>query len=631
MPYYFDDSDYEPTIPIFTKPPVPTAPTIPSTPPTAPSPTPSHPVYLAPEAGGFPSDEDSNNPRQLTVAADGDIIPIIYGRVQAKGKVFAANLHTDDFWYIGILWCMGEIGGISAVYFGEDLVPEEDLQHHLGTVNQVADTWLAAAIDGYDDELIITINGETRGVAYTVIKLSEEDMTTQFTATIEGMIVCDYVGEPGESGGDPDPPTNPPDDPPYPAGTFVTEWRFDQWAFDDWEDYDGDGRFYFPALDSLIGGGPPVFTIDWGDGSPAENVTAAWPGHLYETQGFYTIIVDGYCPRFKCGWYETEERPPYDNFPSNYISNIKQWGDVGFENCEGAFIWQFNSLKYITAVDGATSDTFSNVTSMYYAFHDANWLTHIDTSNWDVSNVTDFSYCFLRSHHMQFLDVSNWDVSSGITFNGMFSGCGSYSQYDPTNPIPIPTISVGAWNMANATDLTEMFKNSIVIVDGIENAYMPNVTDITSMFESFDGQIPGIENWDVSGITSFNKLFYNAGNYGAYCNPDVSNWDTSSLTNMYYLFRGAETADADCSNWDISNVTSMTYAFYECNMSTETYTNILKNWSLQSVQPGISVYFRNDATGNVPYYASAQAARDILTNPPNNWSITDGGSIPDAP
>lgn len=427
-----------------------------------------HPDYLPPEEGGQPSDEDSNYSRSLTVAADGEIIPIIYGTVQTKGKVFAANLHTDNFWYIGILWCIGEIGAIYNVYFGDTLVPLTDLQHHLGTIDQVADTWLAAAIIGYDDPLVMTINGETRGVAYTVVKLSEEDVTTQFTATIDGTVVCDYIGTPGEPS-EPLPPTNPPVET-FPAGTFVTTWRLSQLQLDAWEE--AGTTFAYPALESSIGGGPPVFTIDWGDGSAVENVTAEFPTHVYAYAGTYDIIVDGYCPRVKTGFFDFNggENPDRYEYYS-LLNDIKQWGNVGFEDLYGSFCWHYDDLIYITATDGGTSGTFSNVTDMGYFLIDAGNLRYIDVSDWDVGNSTSFLGFFSRNDVLSTCDVSNWDVSSGIDFSFMFASCYLLDS------------EVGSWNTSNATNMESMFDNARLMDPDCSNWDISNVTNMIDMFK----------------------------------------------------------------------------------------------------------------------------------------------------
>ncbi len=90
------------------------------------------------------------------------------------------------------------------------------------------------------------------------------------------------------------------------------------------------------------------------------------------------------------------------------------------------------------------------------------------------------------------------------------------------------------------------------------------------------------------------------------------------------MFYGATVFNQRLDTWNISNVTNMTDMLVGTAFTEAKYTRLLNSWSLLSVQP--DVYFETD----VQYCgATAQAARDILTNAPNNWVITDGGATAD--
>jgi hypothetical protein len=50
--------------------------------------------------------------------------------------------------------------------------------------------------------------------------------------------------------------------------------------------------------------------------------------------------------------------------------------------------------------------------------------------------------------------------------------------------------------------------------------------------------------------------------------------------------------------------------------------NIYEKWSLQPVQPNLSIDF-----GGITYSAAGAAGKSVLQSPPDNWTITDGGQI----
>jgi surface protein len=62
------------------------------------------------------------------------------------------------------------------------------------------------------------------------------------------------------------------------------------------------------------------------------------------------------------------------------------------------------------------------------------------------------------------------------------------------------------------------------------------------------------------------------------------------------------------------------------NYDAQYLSNIYEKWSLQAVQPNLSINF-----GTIQYFPSAQSGKDVLTNAPNNWTCVDGGTTASDP
>jgi surface protein len=74
---------------------------------------------------------------------------------------------------------------------------------------------------------------------------------------------------------------------------------------------------------------------------------------------------------------------------------------------------------------------------------------------------------------------------------------------------------------------------------------------------------------------------------------------------------------------DISQVTDMTNMLDDVVLPASVYSDMLVKFANQTVQTGVVF-----GDGGSTYNSTGEAARNILTNPPNNWTITDGGPRP---
>ena len=185
----------------------------------------------------------------------------------------------------------------------------------------------------------------------------------------------------------------------------------------------------------------------------------------------------------------------------------------------------FGGLEFVTKIDTTNWDT-SKVTNMSDMFFGCSGLNELDVSNWDTSKVESMSDMFNNCGSLTWLDVSNWDTSKVESMSDMFFGCSSLEKLDVNN-----------WNTTSLIEVWQMFEDcsSLTWFD-LNNWNTSKVTDMTEMF---------------AGCTNLREL-------------KVANWDTSNVKHMSYMFLDCDSLEnLDLTNWDTSNVKYMYKMFAE--------------------------------------------------------------------
>ncbi len=163
-----------------------------------------------------------------------------------------------------------------------------------------------------------------------------------------------------------------------------------------------------------------------------------------------------------------------------------------------------------------------------------------------------------------------------------------------------------------------VIKKAALLNQDVTNWDVSDVTDMSRMFYNAISFNQNMNNWNVSNVTNMNDMFCNAISF----NQDIGGWDVSNVTNMNGMFYNAISFDQNIGNWNISEVTDMNDMFKNVTLSTANYDALLIGWAAQSVKPNVNFH-----AGNSKYTpgGAAEVARNTLTGPPNNWTITDGG------
>ncbi|WP_421812237.1 BspA family leucine-rich repeat surface protein [Flagellimonas sp.] len=177
------------------------------------------------------------------------------------------------------------------------------------------------------------------------------------------------------------------------------------------------------------------FIIDWGDGSPEEEITLQDPAHVYEKAGIYFISIQGDFPAIQMG--------DLNDYPrQSALIGIQQWGNIVWRS----FYEAFSYCNYLVEYNAADAPNLENVEIMNFAFHGATRF-NADLSDWDVSNVKKMGMMFHSAYDFNG-EIGNWDVSNVVNMFGMFGYAEEFDQ------------DLGSWNIQSVEVMTSMFNYS---------------------------------------------------------------------------------------------------------------------------------------------------------------------------
>ena len=318
------------------------------------------------------------------------------------------------------------------------------------------------------------------------------------------------------------------------------------------------------------------------------------------------------------------------SFATSFNQDIGSWdvSSVGTmsQMFEGATMFNQDISGWNTASVGNMNEIFrdassfdqpigtwnvSAVTNLFSAFRGASAFNQ-DLSSWDVSSVSTMQRTFRDAISFN-SDLATWDVSSVTDMAEMFQGATNFDQ------------DISSWNVSGVLQMNSMFFNATSFNNGGQPLLWNTgsgtgaVANMVNLFRNATSFNQDISTWDVSNVANMSSMFNGASVF----NQDISSWVTSSASDMSQTFFNAAAFDQDLGAWDVSLVTEMSNMLSNTTLSIANYDATLIGWAGQTVQPSVSL----GATG-LSYSSVALAARDILTNSPNNWVIADAGVDP---
>lgn len=380
------------------------------------------------------------------------------------------------------------------------------------------------------------------------------------------------------------------------------------------------------------------FVANWGDGQ-FDQIQTPTATHTYSEPGTYTISLRGTID----GWSFNNSSEAKKLFTINSFGNVK-FGNSGgyFYGCENLQIFAtdtpnlsdtttmlnaFRGCSSLTTTNSLKNWDMTSIEDTRFMFADANNFNE-DISSWNTSNVQTMRFMFNNALNFN-QNISVWNTNNVTDFGHMFDGASAFNQnLDAWNTSSANymdymfagastfNFSLNSWVTTNVISMESMFSEAAVFDGDITAWDTQNVTNMSYMFEFADAFNQNISSWNVETVTNMSYMFYEANNF----NQPINTWSTFSLTDSSYMFYDADSFNQSLASWDVTSLQTADKMFAGIQLDTVNYDDILVGWSGQAVQPNVVF----DA-GLSKYSASSQDERDVLTNSPNNWVISDGG------
>lgn len=387
------------------------------------------------------------------------------------------------------------------------------------------------------------------------------------------------------------------------------------------------------------------YYVDWGDGTPIEQLNTTTDQHNYSSNGIYRIRVwsqepdnkidvrygrssstttDGsWCIRhftnhgllnhaYNGGVLNTNIITPHFYFGrwmySDYLAhdplrlhaessgNFRENGNgAGYERTthksDSWYLPKGMEFKqYFTIGDGKPVD-------LHFFRYRSN-LGNIDYTKLDLSEAKTMYRSFFQPTYNSAAGglgatwnngrdagvtyTWNADVSNVSTFRDLFFDCRTFNG------------DVSSWTVGSTcTDMTAMFYNCYLFDNGGNTQLGPawdtsNVTSLDNTFYQNYEFNSDVTHWDTSSNTTLNLTFgrcFKFNNGRAAGVTYTWNWDTSNVTTLQLLFQNNSVFNGDIGGWNVGNVTNFRQVFQGANV----FNHDLSSWA-PPILTGSNVY-----------------------------------------
>lgn len=377
------------------------------------------------------------------------------------------------------------------------------------------------------------------------------------------------------------------------------------------------------------------YYVDWGDGTPIEQLNTTTDQHNYSSDGIYRIRVWSQEPDNKINIRYNRSSSSFNDgsfclvsFINNGLLNHAYNGGTNNTNVITPHYYSSRNINipYLNDQIRLHADSSGNMREQCYVagqsittYKSDGWylptgmerkqfftigdgkptnmqsflyrsnLGNIDYTKLDLSEVTTMYRAFYQpTYNAPDSYGTTWnngrdggvtytwnaDVGNVSTFQELFYGCQGGFNAD-----------VSSWNIgATCTNMRSMFVDCREFENGGNTQLGPawdtsNVTDMHSIFTSCWKFNSDVTHWDTSSLQgglveafSQNYVFNNGRDAGV---TYTWNWDTSNVTDMKTCFLNARAFNGDIGGWDVSNVTNFRQMFQRA----DSFNADLSSWA----------------------------------------------------
>ena len=213
---------------------------------------------------------------------------------------------------------------------------------------------------------------------------------------------------------------------------------------------------------------------------------------------------------------------------------------------------------------------------------------------------------------LKLLVVNRWGKDFRLgNANGYFYGCANMTV-PATDNLDI----TGTTTMASAFNGC----SSMTTFHSINHVDTSNVTVMSFMFKGCSNFDQSLSNLNTSKVTTMRDMLNACSKF----NHSLSYFNTAKVTTMQGMLYSCTVFDQSLASFNVGLITTAISMLSNVTLSTANYDALLISWAAQTVKANVPF-----TGGNATYSAgAATTAHDVLTDPPNSWSITDGGQTP---
>ena len=215
-----------------------------------------------------------------------------------------------------------------------------------------------------------------------------------------------------------------------------------------------------------------------------------------------------------------------------------------------------------------------------HLFHNCEFFTNIDLSNFNAQNCTNMSYMFCDCRALKKINLNNFNTQNCNNMSDMFYDCYSLTDVDLANfntenvtnmskmfhlCKDLKCINLSNFNTKKLKNLSYIFSSchSLINID-LSNFNTENVIDMSGMFDRCSSLINvNLSNFNTQNVKNMSCMF-------EYCtsliNIDLSSFDSQNVTTMSSMFKGCSSLKfINLSNFNTENCQNISWIFSDCS------------------------------------------------------------------